>query len=83
MPEQFHSVARPSTKFVSAALFSRQQSPKTEILSFHNLISLQKPEISFGSTLESTAKEFLNEPPWSRVFKNSFDVIKDGLNKVI
>ena len=34
-----------------------------------------------ATSLEAAAKEWLSDPPWSRVFKNSFDVVEDQVNK--
>ena len=34
------------------------------------------------ATLENAAKNLLSDPPWMRVFKNTYDSIEDQLNKV-
>ena len=34
-----------------------------------------------ATSLEAAAKEWLSDPPWNRVFKNSFDVLEDQVNK--
>jgi len=34
-----------------------------------------------ATSLEAAAREWLSDPPWNRVFKNSFDVIEDQVNK--
>ena len=33
------------------------------------------------TSLEATAKDWLLDPPWNKLFKNSFDVIEDQVNK--
>ena len=35
------------------------------------------------ATLENAAKNLLSDPPWMRVFKNTYDSIEDQLNKVL
>jgi hypothetical protein len=35
------------------------------------------------STLETAAKTLLSDPPWMRVFKNTYDAIEEQLNKVL
>ena len=35
-----------------------------------------------AATLENAAKNLLSDPPWMRVFKNTYDSIEDQLNKV-
>ena len=33
------------------------------------------------TSLEATAKDWLLDPPWNKLFKNSFDVVEDQVNK--
>ena len=33
------------------------------------------------AALEAAAKEWLSDPSWVKVFKNSFDVLEDQINK--
>ena len=35
------------------------------------------------ATLENAARNLLSDPPWMRVFKNTYDSIEDQLNKVV
>ena len=37
---------------------------------------------TMAATLENAAKNLLSDPPWMRVFKNTYDSIEDQLNKV-
>ena len=33
------------------------------------------------TSLESAARDWLSDPPWNKLFKNSWDVIEDQLNR--
>ena len=33
------------------------------------------------ASLEATARDWLYDPPWNKLFKNSFDVVEDQINK--
>ena len=35
------------------------------------------------ASLEATAKDWLHDPPWNKLFKNSFDVVEDQINKAL
>ena len=34
-----------------------------------------------ATSLEAAAKDWLSDPPWNKLFKNSWDVIEDQLNR--
>lgn len=33
------------------------------------------------TSLESAARDWLSDPPWNKLFKNSWDVVEDQLNR--
>ena len=35
------------------------------------------------TSLESAARDWLSDPPWNKLFKNSWDVIEDQLNRAL
>ena len=35
------------------------------------------------TSLESAARDWLSDPPWNKLFKNSWDVIEDQLNRCL
>ena len=34
-----------------------------------------------ATSLEAAAKDWLSDPPWNKLFKNSFDVVEDQINR--
>ena len=33
------------------------------------------------ASFEAAARDWLSDPPWNKLFKNSFDVIEDQINR--
>ena len=47
------------------------------------VLRLPYDSVTMTATLENAARNLLSDPPWMRVFKNTYDSIEDQLNKVV
>ena len=52
------------------------------VATYYPLPLLHTHRSTMTATLENAAKNLLSDPPWMRVFKNTYDSIEDQLNKV-